>query len=306
MENSHLLGCMQVFVSVADSGSFSESARRLGLSQPSVSRQVNSLETHLGVRLLQRTTRKLSLTEAGQMYYDKARQIQRDVIEAGQAIAGFRETPSGILKIGAPLVWTDVTIMPFISEFLERYPEIHLDIECTDDVQDVVEDKLDLVIRVGALKDSSYVAVPLANIRLVLCATPEYLAIHGTPQSPADVLEHNCIVYEKYSQWQFDDQKNTQLIEVSGTVSSNMVTVLLSSIQQHIGLSLLPNLLINDLLTSGTLIDIMPAQTISIKHLQLDKIFAMYSNRKYLPAKVRVFIDFFQQKFNDQIQTSKR
>ncbi len=297
MENSHLLGSMQVFISVADSGGFSESARRLGLSQPSVSRQVNSLEEYLGIRLLQRTTRRVSLTEAGQLYYEKARQIQRDVIEAGQCISGFKETPSGVLKISAPYTWTDAKITPFLGEFFEQYPEIKLDIECNDSFQDMIEDQLDLVIRVGVLKDSSYIAVPLGKVRLVLCATPYYLEQHGTPKTPTDIQNHNCIVFEDFNQLLFSGSTGMRQIDIAGSVRSNTVTVMLSAARQHIGITLLPDLLINDLLQSGELVDVMPGVDISIKNLPIDQIFALYSNRKHLPAKVRVFLDFFRPRF---------
>lgn len=297
MKNSHLLGFMQVFVSVAESGSFSESARRLGLSQPSVSRQINTLEEHLGVRLLQRTTRQLSLTEAGHIYYEKAKQIQNDVIEAGLSISGFKESPSGVLKIAAPVTWADVIIAPYMSEFLEHYPDITLDIECNDNFQNVVEEQLDLVIRVGTLIDSSYIAVPLADIKIVMCATPDYLEKHGTPKSPAELRNHHCIVFEDYNKWLFSNASQTQQVSVSGPISTNSVTMMLSAVQQNLGLTLLPNLLIDDLLRNGVLVDVMPSQSIALKNLPIEQVFALYPNRKHLPAKVRAFIEFFKNKF---------
>lgn len=298
MNNSHLLGSMQVFISVVDSGSFSESARRLGLSQPSISRKINALEEDLGVRLLQRTTRRLSLTEAGQIYYEKAQNIQREVIEASQSISGFKETPSGVLRISAPHTWTDKKIAPYLGEFLRLYPEIKIDIECNDNIQDIIDDQLDLVIRVGALRDSSYIAVPFGRIRMVLCATPNYLKEHGMPQSPADLRNHNFIMYENYNQLLFHTSAETQQINISGTVSTNTVTIMLSALLQHIGLTALPDLIISDLLETGELIDIMPDSDIKIKNLVVDQAFALYSNRRHLPAKVRVFLDFFRPRFH--------
>ena len=297
MQNNQLLGSMQVFVSVADSGSFSESARRLGLSQPSISRQINNLETHLGVRLLQRTTRSLSLTEAGLIYYEKARQIQRDVFEAGQSISGFKDTPSGLLRISAPHTWTETRLAPHLGEFLEKYPLIRLEIESNDLVQDIVEDRLDLVIRVGFLKDSSYIAIPLSKIRMVLCATPAYIKQHGQPKTASDLQNHNFIYYENYTQLIFSDTSPEQLIRISGSVKSNIVSVMLAAVRQHIGMSLLPDLLIEHLLETGELIDVMPNADISIKNLPIEQIYALYSNRKHLPAKVRAFLDFFRTKF---------
>ncbi len=298
MENSQLLGAMQVFISVVDSGSFSESARRLGLSQPSVSRQVNYLEEHVGVRLLQRTTRRLSLTEAGQIYYDKARQIQNDVIEANQSISGFKDKPSGTLKISAPHTWTETKISPHLGEFLAQYPELSIDIECNDSFQDMIEDRLDLVIRVGELKDSSFIAVPFGSVRMVLIATEDYLQRHGRPQTASDLQNHNCIVFEDFHRLLFSNNGSHQEVGISGNVVANSVPVMLSAVLQNIGITVLPDLLVNHLLASGELVDVMPESNIEIKDLPINQVFALYSNRKHLPAKVRAFLDFFKPRFH--------
>ncbi len=248
MENGQLLGSIEVFVSVADSGSFSESARRLGLSQPSVSRHVTALEEYLGIRLLQRTTRRLSLTEAGQIYYTKARQIQKDVIEASQSISGFKETPSGLLKIGAPYNFTETKITPYLAEFLKTYPDIKLDIECNDKLQDIVEDQLDLVIRIGELTDSSYIATTFGKVRMIMCASPTYLEQHGIPKTTSDLQNHNFILYENFNQLLLTDDSGTQQVSIAGTFKSNIDTVMLSAALQHIGITVLPDMFINDLI----------------------------------------------------------
>ncbi len=298
MENSHLLGNMQVFISVVDSGSFSESARRLGLSQPSISRQVNMLEESLGVRLLQRTTRRLSLTEAGQIYYDKARQIQRDVHEAGQSISGFKDKPSGLLRISAPYTWADVKITPWLAEFLTHYPDIKINIECNDRYQNIIEHQLDIVIRVGELLDSSYIAVPFGQVNFVLCATPSYIAQCGLPNTVSDLQNHNAILFEDFENIVLTEaDQTTHHVTLTGSVCTNTVSVMLSAVQQHIGFGILPDLLIKPLLTSGELVNVMPTMKITIKNHPIDQIFALYSNRKHLPAKVRAFIDFFKPKF---------
>lgn len=298
MNNRHLLGAMQIFTSVVDSGSFSESARRLGLSQPSISRQVNTLEEYLGVRLLQRSTRSLGLTEAGRIYYEKAQKIQYEVIEAYESIRGFKDKPSGILKISAPYVWTESLIAPHLNQFILRYPEIKLDIECNDNIQDIIEDQLDITLRVGTLKDSSNISVPLAKIRMVMCATPAYIKENGMPRTPLDLQNHNCIQYKGYNRLVITKGSTSQNITISGTITTNMVSVIISSIQQHIGLSVVPDLLVKPLLNSGELINLMPEAEISIEDLPITGIYALYSNRKHLPAKVRVFLDYFRSKLN--------
>lgn len=297
MQSSNLLESMEIFVSVADSGSFSESARRLGLSQPSISRQVSKLEAHLGVRLLQRTTRRLSLTEAGQIYYDKARQIQRDVQQASESIGGFKDTPSGLLRISAPHTWTETRIAPYLSEFLLKYPKMQLEIETSNMVQDIIEERLDLVIRVGHMKDSSYIGTPLAKIRMVICATKEYLQKNGHPKTASDLQNHHFVYYEDYKEIVVKDSTGEHVITINGPLSSNVVTVMLQAVEQGIGICLLPDLLIHEQIKTGKLIDIMPEATVSIKNLPIEQIYALHSNRKHQPAKVRAFLDFFREKF---------
>jgi len=298
MDNNQLLGAMQAFITVVDSGSFSECARRLGVSQPSVSRQVNYLEEQLGVRLLQRTTRRLSLTEAGQIYYEKARQIKNDVLEAAQSISGFKDTPSGTLKISAPHTWTETKITPYLGEFLSLYPELNIDIECNDSFQDMIEDRLDLVIRVGELKDSSFIAVPFGKVRMVLIATEKYLKRHGCPQTATDLQNHNCIVFEDYHRLIFNGINSSQEVSISGNVSANAVPVMLAAVLQDIGMTVLPDLLVNQLIKTSEVIDVMPEANIEVKNLPINQVFALYSNRKHLPAKVRAFLDFFKPRFH--------
>ncbi len=295
-ENTHLLAYMQVFIQVADSGSFSEAGRRLGISQPSVSRQVSALEASLGVRLLQRTTRRLSLTEAGEIYYRQSRQIQRDIIEAGNSIAAFKQTPSGLLKIGAPIGWTEIKIAPYLSEFMAIYPDIELDIQCTDEVQDIVEDRLDLVLRVGPLQDSSYVAQPFGKIELVLCASGQYFEQHIKPDTPSDVIKHNCIMFNHNNQWSFKNNKTEQLVHVQGRVNTHMVSIMISMTLQHMGIMLIPVQLIREQLASGELVEIFEDYTISYTQLNNMEVFVLYSNRRHLPAKVKAFVDFFRDK----------
>ncbi|NRB40404.1 MAG: LysR family transcriptional regulator [Pseudomonadales bacterium] len=296
MQTSNWLANMQVFVSVVDCGSFSQSARRLGLSQPSVSRQVNALEQHLGVRLLQRTTRRLSLTEAGLLYYDKARAIQRSVIEANQAVSGFNDSPTGLLKVAAPMTWTEAKIAPHLGEFLRLYPDIKIDIRCNDSIQDMVEDQLDLVIRVGHAADSSYIAVPFAPVSLVLCASSAYLRDKGHPQTLSDLHNHAYVAYDKYSHLNFKHKTKLHEISMNTVVRSNSVKLLIDMVDQDVGIGLLPDLLIQPQLKSETFVPILPDYDVSIKNLQVEQMFAMYSSRQQMPSKVRAFIDFYRNK----------
>ena len=295
-ESTNLLACMEIFIQVAECQSFSEAARRLGVSQSSVSRQIGVLETSLGVRLLQRTTRHLSLTEAGEIYYQKSRLIKREVIEASNAIAGFQKNPSGILRIGAPIGWTEIKIAPYLAEFIAANPDIDLDIIATDDLQDVVEDRLDLVLRVARPQDSSYVAQSLGKIELVLCATPAYLQQHGAPQAPADLLKHNCIVFDHHFSWCFADASGEQFINVSGRVNTNMVAVMISMALQHMGITLLPIQLLRQQLASAELVELLKPYAMRYTDVDITEVYVLYANRKHLPTKIRTFIDFFRDK----------
>lgn len=295
MDNSQLLGAMETFISVVERGSFSASARHLGVSQPTISRQINGLEEKLGVRLLQRTTRRLSLTEAGEIYYKKARQIQNEVIEANLSISGFKEKPSGVLRIAAPHTWAEMLIAPLMSEFVKRYPEIILDIECNDAFQDVVAERLDLVIRVGVPQDSSFIAIPIADINVHLVASPSYIEMHGAPTNPEELAEHNFVMFENHNRLKATSGTQTQIINLKGNVRFNTVPLMLSAVQQNLGITALPNLLINAQLKSSELIQLLPSTQIEILHLPITQVFALYSNRKHLSAKARVFLDFLRE-----------
>jgi DNA-binding transcriptional LysR family regulator len=298
MENGHLLASMQAFINVVESGSFSESARRMGLSQPSVSRQVNGLESQLGVRLLQRTTRSLSLTEAGQVYYDKAKLIQYAVTEAGQAMSGFKDSPSGLLRVSAPHTWMEAKIAPHLGEFLSLYPEIKLDIQCNDHIQNMVEERLDLVIRVGRASDSSYIAIPFSKVKIVLCASQEYFEKKGRPKTLADLNNHNFITYEKLNTLTLTKEGEQQEIPMQGSLNMNSVAAMLSTAKQGVGLIAIPDLLLQQDLQQQLLIQILPDYHMDIKGLAVEQAFAMYSSRKQMPAKVRAFLDFYKVKFN--------
>lgn len=297
MEDLQLVAAMQAFINTVDSGSFSESARRLGLSQPSISRQITALENHLGVRLLQRTTRRLSLTEAGQVYYEKARAIQSAMNDANLALSGFKETPSGVLRVAAPYTWTETRIAPYLAEFLTQYPEIKLELSCNNHIQDIVEERLDLVIRVGHAADSSYIAVPLAPVCIQLCASPEYLKQNGSPKTIQDLNNHNVITYDGYKNYIFSQKEKQEHVKVSGNLDTNSVDAMIIALKQGVGLAALPDLLIQQYVEQNTLQVIMADYHIEIKGVKVDQAFAMYSSRKQMPAKVRVFLDFFKDKF---------
>lgn len=298
MQNTNLLAAMQVFIAVVDGGSFSEAARRLGVSQPSVSRQINGLEAHLGVRLLQRTTRRLGLTEAGRIYYDKAREVQRSVLDANQAVSGFYDRPSGLLRISAPHTWAEAKIAPHLGEFLHLYPDINLELQCDDRIQDMVGQQLDLVLRVGRATDSSYIAIPFADVQLVLCATPDYIRQHGDPKTLADLNNHLFITYRHFTTLICERDGSHTTLTLNSRVANDSVNAMISCAEQHLGLSVLPDLLVQDALHQGRLRRLLPEYGFSIHNLPVNQVFAMYPSRKKTAPKVRAFIDFFRDKFD--------
>ncbi len=302
MDNHQRLRCMEVCICVADAGNFSEAARLLGTSQPSVSRQIAQLEDDIGLRIFQRTTRKLALTEAGSIYLDSIRQAVSGVENAHQSIARFNSEASGVLKVGAPLLWAELKIAPHLAEFLTLYPKVNIELICTDTHQDIIHDQLDLVIRIGVMKDSAYIAAPLGKVRMVLCATPQYLTHHGTPTHPHDLKDHQCIIYETLNEWIFTQPTKATIAEpitqtVSGKLRTNSVPVILNTLQQHMGITLIPEPLVRDLLNTGQLVELMPNYEGSLKHLGVEHAFALYPNRKHLAAKTKAFLAFIKRKF---------
>ena len=297
MDNNYTLGTMRVFISVVENGSFSECSRLLGISQPSVSRQISNLEKNIGVQLLQRTTRSLNLTEAGQIYYVKVKKIHQDIMELDKDLSHHTNTPSGALRISVPHTWAENILMPILSQFLLQHPEITLNIECNDNYQDVILDDFDLVIRIGRLKDSTFIAVPLVKINMVLCASNKYIKKFGKPENPSDISLHNFISYDNHRSIIVKSTNQDSVIKTNGNMNANIVSLLLSAVKQGLGISVLPDILIKDLLNQGKFIHIMPKYSFEIKNLAVEQMYILCTSRKQLPAKARSLIDFIKDHF---------
>jgi len=277
---------MQAFARVAESGSFSAAARQLRQSKSLVSRQVADLEANLGVRLIQRTTRSLSLTEAGLAYYDKAQRILAELEEAELAIGQLQANPRGRLRVAAPMSFSILHLAPALPDFLARYPEIDIAIEMNDRVVDLLEEGFDLALRIGRLADSRLLARKLAPMRRVIAASPDYLARFGSPQKPQDLKQHRCLCYSNRGvaeEWRFIGQS----VEVKGRVHANNGDLLREMALNGLGIVDLPIFLVEDDLRSGAL---MPLLEDFLK--QDGGLHAVYPRAPYLAPKVRVFIDF--------------
>lgn len=289
------LNAMEVFVRVVQSGSFSEAARALNLTPSAVSKQVSRLEDRLGARLINRTTRRLGLTEEGQAFFERAQRILADVQEAEQAVTQLHGAPRGTLKLNAPVVFGRMHIAPLLPGFVAAYPEMRVDFSVNDRYVDLLEEGLDLVIRIGELKDSSLIARRLATNRRVMVATEDYIARNGAPEKPSDLLQHNCLAYlyrQQRNTWQFEGPGGSETVEVRGSIEANNAEVILELTRAGHGIALLPTWLVGECLRKGHLQQVMKSYVASDS-----QIYAVYPPGRHLSPKVRSFVDHLVQHF---------
>ncbi|MDF0521728.1 LysR substrate-binding domain-containing protein [Bradyrhizobium yuanmingense] len=291
------LTSLEVFAKVAAAGSLSGAARAMGLSQTMVTKHVASLEARLGIKLFHRTTRRLSITEAGRNYLESAERILADMEAADSAISRERVEPRGLLRVNVPVVFGTRQIAPAIAEFSAIHPEVTVELGLNDRLVDLAEEGWDLAIRIGSLRDSSMVARKLAPNRLVVCAAPSYLARHGTPRTVADLARHNCLGYTLSQQasaaeWLFGVEGEIR-VQVSGTLRANNGDALRAATLAGLGLARQPTFIIADDLRSGALV----ALSLDQPEIQTSAVHAVYLPDRRPPAKVRAFIDFLAARF---------
>lgn len=281
---------MRTFVTVVDAGSLAAAADALGLSGAAVSRSVANLEAHLGTRLLNRSTRKLSLTESGAAYYERCTQILAAVEEA-EAVAGVLATHAvGTLRINATIAFSLRYVIPYLREYAQQFPDIQLDLTLSERTVDLVEEGYDLAIRVAHALDDTVIARKLANARLVACASPEYLDQHGTPALPIDLAQHACLRYANFQQrdeWTFASSDGIQVVRVTGGLIVNNEDALRIATLGSMGIALLPSYLIADDLRDGQLRAVLPGYA---PH-ELG-IYAVLPSGRHLSVKVRTFVEF--------------
>ena len=296
MEN---LSDIAVFVKVVDAGSFTGAGEALDISQPVVSKAVTRLEERLGARLLNRTTRRLSLTEAGAELYRRSMQALKQIEDAELEVARFQTEPRGTLRVNAPMSFTILHLAPLMHEFLARFPGVSLELDLDDSLVDIVEGGYDLTVRIGKLRDSSLVARRIAPARLVLCASPEYLEQHGEPQTPDELLNHNCLMYTLGSTpraWRFvSPEGEEQIVPLRGNVATNNGLAHRAIALNGAGITFLPTFYIGDELRTGKLRSFLRnwiPQDMSV--------YAVYAERRNLTPKVRAFVDFLAAKFGPE------
>jgi len=292
------LTSMRVFCRVVTRENFSQAARDLHISPAMVTKHIASLEEQLNIRLLNRTTRTVSTTEAGERYYLIARNMLADLEDAESSLAELGSRPTGTLKISAPIDFGVLSLAPAIAHYLNLYPEVKIDISYQDKRVNLVEEGFDLAIRIGKLSDSTLVAQRIMPQRMLCCAAPAYLEAHGSPLVPTDLRQHNCLTYT-YSatnnEWLFQKNNESSAVRVSGRLNANNGRAIVAAAVEGVGIILKPEFMVRDALESGQLIQVLDQYEIPSNN-----VYAVYPHRQYLPAKMSSFIDFLKTHFADQ------
>ena len=287
---------MRTFAKVVETGSFAGAAARLHVSAGTVSEHVKALEERLGTRLLNRTTRKLSLTETGRAFYERSTRILADLEEAEQAASDLQAAPRGELRVNATPSFGMFELAPAIADFTARFPEVSVELMLSDRMVDLIDEGFDLAVRVEPIPDSSLIARQLGPIRVVICAAPEYLARHGTPRTPEDLADHNCLTVTGPSElrnWHLvgADGKPFE-VTPTGSLSSNSAGALTCAAHAGQGLVCLPTYIVSEALRTGRLVTVLDdylAQPFTLR--------ALYPPNRHLSVKVRGFVDFLAERF---------
>lgn len=293
------IAAIRMLVRVAEAGSFSAAARQLDIAPSSVSRLISELENDLGVQLFQRTTRKLNLTEAGQLYYDHCSKIIMDLDEARLAVARGGK-PSGILRITAPAAIARELLICVIPEFLDTYPGVRVVMSPTDYIVDLVETGIDVAIRVGRLSDSTLKARKLGDSKRVICASPAYLKKHGTPKHPKDLEQHNCITFRDHpgtNIWQFKGEDGPIKVKATGNFFARGSDAIIAAALAGMGFILMPDWNMGVEIENKQLRVVLKDYPLSPS---TSPIWAMHAHQRHVPPKVRVFIDFLIEQFREK------
>ena len=278
------------FVAVVEQGGFTAAARQLNVSTSFVSRQVTRLEDRLDVRLLQRTTRKVHMTEMGQVYYERSREILNQLESLESEMADLQEKPKGLVRITAGGEYAERFVAPVVAEFVAKYPEVSVDLEASMEVVDIIEEGFDIAIRMSSLTDSSLIARKVEQRRIMVCASPSYLNEHGRPKTPEDLRTHNCLMFPGMP-WRFKYPDRIQEVKVRGTWSSNNGRVLVAAARQGIGLVRFSEYYLDLLLQGGELEAVLEDYEIEDAATWI-----IYPNRRHLPTRVRYLVEFLLDK----------
>ena len=286
---------MRVFVRVAKLGSFSAAAEDLGISKAMASKHITALENTLNARLLNRTTRKISLTEVGSAYRERVKQILAEIEETELSVSHLNTEPRGTLKIMAPTSFGAFHLSRAAADFMDEYPDISVELILSDREADLAEEGLDLSFHVGELSDSSLIARKIASARMVVCASSDYLDKHGVPKTPEDLVDHTCLLFTPRfpaNEWQFSNEGKDYNVKVSGCMKSNVGDTLRVGAIKGLGLIQQPTYMVGQDIQLGRL------QVVLEEYEPAERpIYVMYLHRRHLSAKVRSFVDFLIERF---------
>jgi DNA-binding transcriptional LysR family regulator len=281
---------MRMYVAVVDGGSFAAAADKLEISRAMVSKQIQKLEEHLGTRLMNRTTRRLSLTETGRAFYERSTEILQDVEEAEQVAGHLTRTPQGVLRLTIPLSYGQHRLAAIIGAYTQAYPQVQLDIALSDRKVDLVEDGFDLAVRIGALPQSDLIARKIGGVRSIVCASPGYVARHGAPRTPEELGSHACLGYSltgSGTDWRFETPDGPLIVPITGPIRADNGDIIRLAALSGAGILFQPHFIVEDDLAAGRLVQLLPAW----QSAELG-VYAVYPSRKHLSAKVRTFVDF--------------
>ena len=296
------IDALKIFVSVVDKGSFAAVARDLDQDPSSVSRMIRSLEQQLGLRLFQRTTRKLTLSEAGAIYYDRVQPLLTELEQAKTMALEKSGKVNGLLRVTASAAFGQVCLMPVLPDFLRAYPDLKVDMMLSDARLDLLAERIDVAVRLGPLHDSSFVATKLFDSRYRVCASPDYLDRFGTPETPEDLENHDCIRLDlpNYrTRWTFKNQGGVEkTVAVNGRLMISNVLAVRRAAIDGLGVALLADWMTRDAYQHGHLVPLYPDFQVSAAGFDCS-VSMIYPSKDYLPVKARVFIDFLKPLFKD-------
>jgi DNA-binding transcriptional LysR family regulator len=287
---------MEAFVQVIDQGGFTDAAKKLGVSKSAVSKHVAALEARLAVRLLNRTTRRVGPTELGLAYYDRARIVLASALEADRMVTAMQSTPTGSLRVSAPVSFGVGQLSPAVARFLCAYPEVDVNLVLDDRFVELVAEGFDIAIRIGVLEDSSLKARKLAEARRLLAASPGYLAAMGAPQSPDDLGEHRLLHYSNLAtgnSWRLRSAGGEERqVRVGGRLTANNGDSLMSAAVAGLGIAMLPSFIVGEAIERGRLIEVLPDRA-----PDLVGVYAIYPQGRFPQPKLRAFVDFLAEHF---------
>jgi DNA-binding transcriptional LysR family regulator len=288
---------MKVFVKAAEMGSFAAVAEALTMSPQMVAKHITALESRLGAALINRTTRRQNLTDIGRSYYERCRIVLAEVDEADAIVTNMKATPSGIIRVNAPVTFGSHTLSPFITRYLGQYPDVQVELTLSDRIVDPIEEDFEVIIRIGELADSGMVAWPLAPYRLIACASPSYIAQYGMPERAADLHQHACLVYGHWSpsmpcRWLFTKNGKNEEVRPEGRFRSNDWKALMQAAVEGYGVTLGPADVLNNEIKKGHLVRVLPDYDGPSRPMHV-----LVPTAKKQTVKIQCFIDALRKAF---------